>query len=354
MPCRCADLIAGLHGHGRHSIGVRPTPAVEAAAQRATRDTPMRIDVVLATYNRAHLLGPAIASFAANRWPEARLLVVDNNSSDGTQAAVEAEQAAYPTTAIEYLHEPQQGKAHALNRGVALSDADVVGFFDDDEVLAPDWLGLLAQAFADPTLDFAGGPVRPDWRAPQPGWLPAAGYNGVLSLVDAGQVQRRYGEPGFSAMLIGANAAIRRATLRRVGPYTTRYKWAEDREMYARLLAAGAVGHYLPELAVYHHIPPKRLTKRYYRQWAYSEGRTNGSPLRAIEEGRAPPRAVLGAPLWMWRQTLGAAGRLALGCARGRLNDPQTFCAELDLRQFAGFFIEQNLPFIKHRHFDRT
>lgn len=316
----------------------------------------MRIDVVLATYNRAWLLGPAIESFAASasRFP-ARLLVVDNNSSDGTRAAVDMARATHPSAEIEYLFEPKQGKAHALNLGIAQSDANVVAFFDDDEQLAPDWLSVLARAFEDPEMEFAGGPVRPDWSAPAPGWLPKDGYNGVLSLVDHGAERRRYGEPGFKGMLIGANAAIRRETLRRVGPYTTQYKWAEDREMYARLLAAGAVGYYLPDLAVYHHVPPKRLTKRYYRQWAYSEGRTNGSTLRALEAGYEPPvRSALGAPLWMWRRTLMAMGLAARGYVLGRADDARTFAAELELRQFVGFYTERNLPFLQHKHFDRT
>ena len=316
----------------------------------------MRIDVVLATYNRAGLLGPAIQSFAAGASAcPARLLVVDNNSSDDTRATVEAAQAAHPGVAIEYLFEPKQGKAHALNLGIAHSDADVIAFFDDDEQVAPDWLAVLARAFADPKLEFAGGPVRPDWSAPVPGWVPHERYNGVLSLVDDGAERRWYGEPGFKGMLIGANAAMRRDALRRVGPYTTRYKWAEDREMYARLLATGSKGAYLPDLVVYHHVPAKRLTKRYYRQWAYSEGRTNGSALRAMEVCDEPPaRLALGAPLWMWRRTLQAMGLAARGYVLGRANDAKTFAAELDLRQFVGFYAERNLPLLRHKHFDRT
>ena len=273
----------------------------------------MRIDVVMPTYNRASLIGPAIGSFAASTWDgAARLIVVDNNSGDGTRAAVEAAQAAHPAAAIHYLFEPQQGRAHALNRGIAEADGDVVAFYDDDERLAPDWLSVLAEEFADPAVGFLGGPVRPDWSAAAPGWVPKSGYGGVLSLVDNGPDRRRYGEPGFKGMLIGANAAIRRSVLRDVGPFTQQYQWAEDREMYGRLLRAGAAGHYVPRLVVYHHVPPKRLTKDYFRRWAHAEGRTNGSALPTLDAGAGPPpRSALGAPLWMWRQALGSAGRAA-------------------------------------------
>jgi len=315
----------------------------------------MRIDVVMPTYNRASLIGPAIGSFAASTWDgAARLIVVDNNSGDGTRAAVEAAQAAHPAAAIHYLFEPQQGRAHALNRGIAEADGDVVAFYDDDERLAPDWLPVLAEEFADPAVGFLGGPVRPDWSAAAPGWVPKSGYGGVLSLVDNGPDRRRYGEPGFNAMLIGGNAAIRRDVLHAMGPFTQEFQWAEDREMFGRLLRAGAAGYYVPRLVVYHHVPPKRLTKDYFRHWAHAEGRTNGSALRTMEAAGPPPRSALGAPLWMWRQALGSAGRAAWGYARGRADDAGTFAAELDVRQFLGFYMQRNLPFIPRRPYDRA
>ncbi|WP_428485679.1 glycosyltransferase [Rhodopila sp.] len=315
----------------------------------------MQIDIVLATFNRAGLLRKAIDSFAHTRVPDgctARLVVVDNNSKDDTRRVAEAALEAHPDRRISYVFEPRQGKAHALNSGIARSKADVIGFYDDDEQLAPDWLDVLHQAFLDPVLEFAGGPVLPDWSRPPPAWLPRQGYGGVLSLVSNGEVRRQYGQDGFAGMLIGANAAVRRTTLCRCGPYTTRFKWAEDRQMYARLLAEGAVGYYLPKLVVYHHILDKRLTKRYFRQWAHAEGRTNGSELQALEAG--PLRTVAGAPLWMWRRAVSSAGVMTYGYARCRTGDPGVFGAELDLRQFLSFYIERNFPFIRQRHFDRT
>lgn len=124
--------------------------------------------------------------------------------------------------------------------------------------------------------------------------------------------------------------------------------------MYARLLAAGAVGYYLPELVVSHHIPRKRLEKRYFRQWAYSEGRTMGSPLQALEQPDTQVRSALGAPLWMWRNLLRSASRAAWGYLRGQNNSASTFAAELDVRQFIGFYLERNASFIRQGHFDRT
>jgi GT2 family glycosyltransferase len=76
--------------------------------------------------------------------------------------------------------------------------------------------------------------------------------------------------------LPGGNAVIRRAVLERCGPYATdilrthaRLLSGEDADMYERLLAVGAQGFYTPDLIVFHHIFPERLTKRYFRRWAF-------------------------------------------------------------------------------------
>ena len=75
----------------------------------------MRIDVVMPTYNRASLIGPAIGSFAASTWDgAARLIVVDNNSSDGTRAAVEAAQAAHPASVVLVASTVDGGAMHTL------------------------------------------------------------------------------------------------------------------------------------------------------------------------------------------------------------------------------------------------
>ena len=160
----------------------------------------MRIDVVMPTYNRASLIGPAIGSFAASTWDgAARLIVVDNNSGDGTRAAVEAAQAAHPAAAIHYLFEPQQGRAHALNRGIAEADGDVVAFYDDDERLAPDWLSVLAEEFADPAVAFVGGPVRPDWSAAAPGWMPRPAMAACSAWWTTGRTAAATGIPALRA-----------------------------------------------------------------------------------------------------------------------------------------------------------
>ncbi|WP_164738393.1 glycosyltransferase [Aquabacter cavernae] len=310
----------------------------------------MKLDVICATYNRADLLRNALASLAAARVPPGlavRAVVVDNNSGDHTRRTVEAFAAQAPWPVL-YLFEQRQGRHHALNCGIAASDADLIAHFDDDEVVDGEWLAVMAATFADPAVDYMGGPAFPIWRAPPPDWLPTGAYTGVLGIVDNGPVRRAYGTPGFEGMLTGANCAFRKPILDACGPYSDAFMYAEDRYLWGRLKEIGARGWWVPELIVHAEVPQKRLTRDYYRRWSVQEGRNLGK----MAKGQAG--LLLGAPRWKWRAAVQNAAIVTMGALFGSGSPSRRFHAELDLRQFAAYFAARNLPFLPEGYYDRA
>ena len=240
------------------------------------------LDILIPTYNRRVSLERTIKSiFAAKPAIPFRLTVVDNNSHDGTAELVREMIGHHGSDVLAYLHEGQQGRSHALNAGIAATNHPLVGFIDDDEEIHPDWLSVVQRKFAEPGLDFLGGPYFPIWGGPVPIWLPRS-YHGLVGSIPEPTVETPY-TADFGGMLMGGNAVIRRETLALVGPYSTAKSILRtgsvlasgtDRDMYARLLRAGAKGLFCPELIIYHHIPASRLTLRYLRQRAYHHGRS--------------------------------------------------------------------------------
>ena len=233
---------------------------------------PMRIDAVLRTYNRRDLLPGAVASFFAadQAGVEARLLVIDNNSSDGTGELLQALVAEHGPRLVP-LHEPTPGGQHALNCGIAAATAPVIGFFDDDERIDANWLQAIRREFADPLTDYIAGPMRPAGGLTLPDWLPA-GFGGVLGIIDSSPVRRAFG-PGFAAMLIQGNCAVRRSIFAEVGPFPAELPTAEDRWLDQWLVAHGKRGFYCPDFAIDHMMQPERITPAYFRRWAHREGR---------------------------------------------------------------------------------
>lgn len=291
-----------------------------------------KIDVILRTYNRADLLGPAVASFfrADHASIEARLLVVDNASSDGTPELLQVLAGEHGERLIA-LHEARPGGQHALNCGIARADAPVLGFFDDDEEIEENWLQVIRREMANPATDYIGGAMLPFPGVVLPDWLPQ-GYGGVLGIIDNGPERFPYGQ-GASAMLVQGNSAIRRSLFDQVGPYPDDLPTAEDRWLFQWLVAQGKRGYYCPDLRIRHVMQPHRMTRSYFRSWARREGRDQ----RVCERHAGEP-SVLRRP-WYWRSLAESGLRLAGGVASG-WNDGGSFAAELGLRQAVSYIRE--------------
>lgn len=132
-------------------------------------------------------------------------------------------------------------------------------------------------------------------------------------------------------MPVGGNMAIRRAALARCRPMSEcTLPNAENRFLFNELDRTGAVGFYDPALVVLHQVPAKRVTRRYHRFWALSEGRTH-----ARVDRERPPRSrrLMRILLWRWRQAAWALADLAL--RRGA--SPDRVQAELYLWEFSGY-----------------
>jgi glycosyltransferase involved in cell wall biosynthesis len=304
----------------------------------------MTIDLVIPTHNRAELLSRLLDSIRSAHVPdgvEVRTIVVDNNSTDATRAVVEHAQATWPGV-LEYRFEPVQSKSVALNHGLSLVRADIVGMLDDDEEIDHEWIVVVARMFEDVKVDFISGPYLPRWGAPAPAWLPRE-FPAVIGWVDAGNRTLEYGRD-YDGVMMGGNAVVRTAAGRSVGWYdallgrvgTRAGNGCEDVDFFERLLRAGCRGYYVPALAIRHYIPPHRLTKRYHREWCFRRSVTQAE-LDGLR--RQPVAYFFGIPRYM----IGTATRslLALGAAviRGEWNSSATFSRELTLWELMGFLV---------------
>jgi len=266
------------------------------------------LDILIPSYNRASLLRECLESLFRARPPAVmpwRVTVIDNNSTDNTASVVASFAKQYGEQA-RYLFEPQQGKSAALNFGIQQSTRELVGMIDDDEQVGEGWLRTIERWFQEPSLDYIGGPYLALWRAERPAWLPPS-FAGVLGADDPENIPREpctFGDP--RVFLRGGNAVLRRSVLDRIGPYDTALGRfgngmgsCEDHDMFNRLLAAGSKGIYVPDLIIHHIVPRERVTRRYYRRWAFGQATSlarmekRGGRQKVTYLGRVP-RYILG------------------------------------------------------------
>jgi glucosyl-dolichyl phosphate glucuronosyltransferase len=306
----------------------------------------MRLDVIIPTYNRCHMLAKTLQSLldaARPSYLEIGITVVDNNSTDDTKALVEQWKERFGGR-LEYVFEGRQGRSYALNAGIAHTDGDLVGMIDDDEEIDTQWFRQIEKWFADSELDFIGGPYLPRWGAEPPIWLPHT-YRGVIGWVENGTEVVPFG-PGNEAILMGGNAVVRRRTLSKVGAYSTtlgrsasRLWSCEDQEMFDRLMNIGARGLFIPGLIIYHFVPPARLTRKYHRSWCF----WRGVSLSVMDRTRREPVAyLLGVPRYLIGNAVHGLGVLARGLF-GKTDPATSFASELAVWDLAGFFYGKHL-----------
>jgi GT2 family glycosyltransferase len=231
------------------------------------------LTVVISTRDRRNLLRPALDALCHQRVPDGLrydVVVVDNGSTDDTRAAVQAASATVPGL-IRYIYEPRIGVSYGRNAGVATTDAPIVAFTDDDNMVGPDWVATIKRLLdAHPEVDAVGGRVLPDWPADVPAWIDEDHWS-PLAILD-------YGDTSFCTSardprcLLTANLAMRRDRFEQLGGFAPEFTRCQDHELLTRLWRAGGRALYAPELIVRAPIDERRLTTRYHRTWHARHG----------------------------------------------------------------------------------
>jgi GT2 family glycosyltransferase len=210
------------------------------------------VSVVICTRNRARALHASLESVAAAAractGAEAELVIVDNASSDDTQAVVNSWAETTPLK-VTLVREARKGLAVARNTGVRAAHGAVLAFTDDDCRLAPDYLCTLLELFArDPGMVVRGG--RVDLGDPRD--LPFTIKTDPLPTAYDGERH-----PG--GFVHGCNMAMTRAAFDRIGLFDERFgagapcEAGEDTDYLYRAHLAGIAVEYAPSLVVAHH-----------------------------------------------------------------------------------------------------
>ncbi len=225
--------ILAPHVEGGGGATGQPSRAarLRGVGERAKRPT---VSVVIPTHNRKETLRRCLQGVLAQTYPAAEVIVVDDGSTDGTEALV---RTAFPTVRYTRLPTPR-GPARARNRGIALARGDIVAFTDDDCVPPPEWLAHLVEGFhAYPEAAAVGGLQKPPDDVLRTHLL--ARYEWFLTRqvygLGEGPVVGRPAPGGTN------NLAVRRSVLLEIGGFDERFPVAagEDADLLRRIAARG-------------------------------------------------------------------------------------------------------------------
>lgn len=145
----------------------------------------MRISIIIPTYNRAEVILRSLQTWASQTCAadDFELIIVDNNSSDGSDAIIKDFIKDKPN--FRYVLETQKGSTYARHAGAALAKADILMFCDDDGLFNPFCLEEILKVFdANSQVSAVTGKIVIEWDKTPPEWIEP--YEFMLGKLDYG------------------------------------------------------------------------------------------------------------------------------------------------------------------------
>lgn len=105
----------------------------------------MLVSIITPSFNQAPFLRRTIQSVLAQDYEHQEYLVVDGGSSDGSIEIIQEN----ATRLSWWVSEPDMGQADAINKGLAHSHGDIVGWLNSDDYYLPGTLASVVKTFQD-------------------------------------------------------------------------------------------------------------------------------------------------------------------------------------------------------------
>lgn len=230
--------------------------------------TTLDVTVITPTFNRAKLVTRALESVRSQPCPPARIIVVDDASSDGTPDVVRrwATETGFPVT-VEVLRE-NGGPAKARNRGIELASTEYVAFLDSDDEHLPNTLARLVEPLKripEAVLSFADATVvTPNGLEPHGLFRPHIVLNAAteaLSLdgLDVHALRDVTSTLLRASIIPTSSTCFRRPAALAAGLMPTAFRAGEDWLFWLRLSGQGSFVFQLDDL-VRHYRHDENLT----------------------------------------------------------------------------------------------
>jgi poly-beta-1,6-N-acetyl-D-glucosamine synthase len=223
-------------GETSTTTAVGSVPTERSAPRRAAAT----VTVIVPAYNEASSIAATVRSLRSQTLPPARIVVVDDCSSDGTDEIAQREGAVV-------VKPPKNtgSKAGAQNFALPLVETPFTLTIDADTTLAPDALEKIMAAFSDDRVAAACGFVLP--QRVRSAWERGRYLEYMFAFNFYKPIQDYYEKPLISS---GCFSAYRTKVLRELGGWSTQ-TMAEDMDLTWTLYQRGWKVRFVPEAISY-------------------------------------------------------------------------------------------------------
>jgi len=203
------------------------------------------VSVIIPAYNAERFIADTLKSVLTQKYPALEVIVVNDGSTDDTEAAVKA----FDDPRIHYIAQPNRGCSGAKNTGLQASTGKYIQYLDADDLLSPDKIGEQVTALLkDPgaiavcrTVGFSSQPVDTAGAEIDSAFL----YSTDDTL---GFVLNLYGANGTNGMIQPNAFLLPRSLSEKIGDYDLSISPApdEDGEYFCRAMLAATAICYTP------------------------------------------------------------------------------------------------------------
>lgn len=215
-------------------------------------------------YNEGANVEETIGHLLRQRYPDFEVLTINDGSKDDTGARLD--RLAQQDPRLTVLHQHNQGKAMALNNGLAVASGEILVGIDGDAVLDYDAVRWMVKHFIEsPRVGAVTGNPRVRTRSTIIGKIQTGEFSSIIGLIK--RAQRIY---GTVFTVSGVVVAFRKQAVEAVGGWSNDMV-TEDIDISWKLQLAGWLIHYQPQ-ALCWVLMPETVRGLYKQRLRWAQG----------------------------------------------------------------------------------
>lgn len=197
-----------------------------------------KISIITVSFNSIETIRDTLESVQRQTYPNIEYVIVDGASTDGTVELI----SSYSNNIDKFISEQDSGIYDAYNKGLQLSDGEIVGFLNSDDFYVDDSIiSRVMDEFEDPSIDAVYGDLiyvsSNDKSKPKRLWK-----------------SKKYKKGLFQHAFVPAHPTLflRRSTYDKVGEFDTNFHYSGDFDLMLRAFHCHQVSSkYVPFPFVY-------------------------------------------------------------------------------------------------------